>query len=1071
MKEQSSPDVPGGWSSVVLFLAAVVGGGLWWLQSPLKSSRPDERDVSKPIVGQDKPSARLWQDPFEAALQNPERPDNSGETVFQDFGSKGTRTGAPNAQPSRFNLPDARAPKSKPLDARRAGENAGPTNENIRPLLVLGVMVTGSPFVDGAEWRVRSRVAVLSGLAAAEYVPVDAEHIGGFCHVGTVGPSRTQETSEKPLIIPFEWFVASTVQRRALNCPKNENANAFRNILVLWLADEWFRPDPLRRLCEIRARLKGLAEKSTVDAGAAPMRILGPWESSTLFALFKEDFDRISKDDVADMEFFSSSASADDFFVLNDPYAPSEQEFTDDEPPRKKLEDKFKNLADKTGNAAIKFHNLTCTDRRLAAELHVELKLRGIDPSKGDCVALVSEHDTFYGRGLPASFVREVEPNRQDDSAKDVQPLGSERRQVRCFTYLKGLDGKTAGHGRTTARDGELVAKPERQAPTSIEEMERPEGNSQLDYIPRLADEVEAWNRKISKPGHSLLRAIGILGSDVYDKLLLLQALRRRFPGVVFFTTDLDARLLHPRELPWTRNVIVASSYGLQLEPRIQRGVLPFRDSYQTGLFRATGAAVEDTWIKAPPPPGLDAPAPRIFEIGYEGAHDLSLSEDPSSVHPPRPALDWHSAGVPLLVAIGVVLSLGVAIWQISPLPRQLVGALGALRGGWLVLGLCVVGAIVVGWVVTVDHFRLDGEPFTVFEGISVWPSVLLRLAAAVIGFSLLFRSQSVVDRLQGELAAEFDLPKMPSNDEPARTWLTWLLSCWSSLRHWRSRRKEVGIGSWGTSSVLGNEPANSAGRVDAGKCWAEFVRRSCPGSRITRYVPAAMAYMAVAWFISFLEPPFQPYRGDWSYRLNAIAMVASLSAFVLLTICVLDATRLCTRFVDLLKTEATNWPENLLKKWSQRLNIPADHLNEYLGMRFIAMLSKAVGRLIWYPSLVLLVLMLARNPRLAHFDWPLSLWLFYGLSWAFALWSGILLRRAARNARDLELERLRRKLLAARKDQPGLANQIEQLVQEIESLDDGAFGPLTADPIVHNVILVASAIGIPSLLDHVTGK
>ena len=80
-------------------------------------------------------------------------------------------------------------------------------------------------------------------------------------------------------------------------------------------------------------------------------------------------------------------------------------------------------------------------------------------------------------------------------------------------------------------------------------------------------------------------------------------------------------------------------------------------------------------------------------------------------------------------------------------------------------------------------------------------------------------------------------------------------------------------------------------------------------------------------------------------------------------------------------------------------------------------------------------------------------------------------MRRAARNARDLELERLRRKLLAARKDQPGLANQIEQLVQEIESLDDGAFGPLTADPIVHNVILVASAIGIPSLLDHVTGK
>ena len=37
-----------------------------------------------------------------------------------------------------------------------------------------------------------------------------------------------------------------------------------------------------------------------------------------------------------------------------------------------------------------------------------------------------------------------------------------------------------------------------------------------------------------------------MLGSDVYDKLLILQALRPAFPRAVFFTTDLNARLAYP---------------------------------------------------------------------------------------------------------------------------------------------------------------------------------------------------------------------------------------------------------------------------------------------------------------------------------------------------------------------------------------------------------------------------------------------------------------------------------------------------------------------------------------------
>ena len=95
---------------------------------------------------------------------------------------------------------------------------------------------------------------------------------------------------------------------------------------------------------------------------------------------------------------------------------------------------------------------------------------------------------------------------------------------------------------------------------------ERPEGTSQFDYVRRLASRIRADDQKLRQRygrKENGIRAVGVLGSDVYDKLLVLQALQPEIPHAMFFTTDLDARLFHPREQDWARNLIVASSFGL----------------------------------------------------------------------------------------------------------------------------------------------------------------------------------------------------------------------------------------------------------------------------------------------------------------------------------------------------------------------------------------------------------------------------------------------------------------------------------------------------------------------------
>lgn len=174
------------------------------------------------------------------------------------------------------------------------------------------------------------------------------------------------------------------------------------------------------------------------------------------------------------------------------------------------------------------------------------------------------------------------------------------------FTYLQGLDGKVSGrdHEQTSSKGKDKEAPLLKDSIRSIElsEMERPIGESQLDYMRRLASTIRemdkremdkcSWRDKLFAKCWGI-ETIGVTGSDVYDKLLVLQALHQSLPEKVFFTTDLDARYTEPEQIEWTRNLIVASHFGLQLEEHIQRDIPPFRDSYQTSAFYTVLRALE----------------------------------------------------------------------------------------------------------------------------------------------------------------------------------------------------------------------------------------------------------------------------------------------------------------------------------------------------------------------------------------------------------------------------------------------------------------------------------------------
>ncbi|MCF8082928.1 MAG: hypothetical protein K9M96_07525, partial [Deltaproteobacteria bacterium] len=570
--------------SGALAVVAVILGLLVIPQAPFKASRPQiPGDMVCSSQKGENVQARLWQDPFAAVKRHRQ---------------------------------DLKCTPGHSIDDLKAEIDL--TDKN---LLVLGVMVRDEPYAEDIESRIRWRYAVLSALGESWYIPMDAERIGYLEHVEFGKENKQNNVNAEPEenktgkvnvgskkswymeILPYEWF-------------ESEN-DPDKLVLVLWLDDSRFYGSPLKRLSDLAA---GLKEKLENGKGLG-LRILGPPDSTILKDMVRENnlgLCNKCKENLEDVHVFSWAATLD-------------AEKMDVPSVAGRIEENCQIGEEKT----LKFIRIIGPDQRLTDLLVDELGLRiqGLSPEKNSKrsdrkvhIALISEWDTVYGRNLPEAFAKSV----AEKSGKNVS-------DIHRFSYMRGIDGLVPGKTSEKTNVDATNAKSANSKETSLEngDIERPVGQSQFDYLRRLASRLKMLDERIIKEGRGDgIQAIGVLGSDVYDKLLVLQAIHNLFPDVIFFTTDMDARLLHPDESEWTQNLIIASNFGLRLNEHLQKRVSPFRDNYQTSLFLSTKMALVgiDEWFEDyDRDKWLDVP--RIFEVGHSGAFVLGTDKKEASVH------------------------------------------------------------------------------------------------------------------------------------------------------------------------------------------------------------------------------------------------------------------------------------------------------------------------------------------------------------------------------------------------------------------------------------------------------
>lgn len=1129
--------------SVVLALATAALGFIT-LRERLTSARPPEKHVSEPgLTGDQGIVARPWEDPLEAVRA--QAANTSPESLARLRGRIAQRHTAPARTAYLLvTVPGLGFPEDAEVRLRtrlavqmalaRAGFVAEDRNHlGAVPLVWPARLLLEAGSATNALGGDSPKLAATNGIpstgsggtpagatAAANPATLEARVLEAAERVAAAMTQTTPRTRTLP--VAYEWFSASARPGHGTNAPPD-----IQHALVLWLPEDEIADQPLGRLTLAVDQIDPRGEECGRVEDALPQVVwIGPRSSDTLRALLTRPGQPYTPPAV--------SADPGRFHGRGDPIRLSErltivspQATAPDQavgltnppaggPARSGANELLLEQLGAQDRTRPAFVNLIATDDELAALLVSELTLRGVglgaEPGAGrDFVVLVTEADTSYGRSFPLVMQAAILDRQERGEAAARGDAGLAARigalsqgaapptNVVVFRYLRGLDGRK-GRAEGAAKNESRPRSPEEMFEAALRgQSEFPEGESQFDYAERLARLLDELDTHLRRRGAGRVAAVGVLGGDVYDKLILLQALHRPLHGAVFFTTDLDARLWHPGQYRYTRNLLVASAWDVQLEERLaalpggQHLLAPFRDGYQRAVYEAVRTGLTTAGLGAGTGVFTAAPPAQVFEIGRRGPVKLVPAAAPGGPVPGGPEYRY-SAGVMFMLAMFAV-SAGFLVLHLRAV-RVVVGAMlhlarpshwrvlwgggasGTIREarlgllGWLTLAgaLMFVAAFVAGpWFAR----QPGGEPWAWRDGVSAWPAQVVRLGTILLTLGFLaaawFRHR--LQRLR-MWTHYFGLSRTYS--EP-RADLRQLLDSKTRRDYWR---RQVSLETWEDAlprGTLARSPWETGtlvwrpgDHVEALALFQSYLSRALLSHRLLRVLPQAAGYVLLgAAFVNLAGgvPETPIVRGGLARATDAALLWTLVGLFSVLLFYVFDAVRMTAQMLLRLAEAPTLWPAEVLKAESERLGVEPRHLEGWLDVEFAAEKTRETSQLIVLPFIILGLMLVSRSSFFDDWTWPPPLILVFALSFVLALAVSRAVRRAARAVKAAALAGIERALNQARAghmadDSPALA-ALKELRARIEKESRGAYSGFVQDPALLAVLIPTGGLGL----------
>jgi hypothetical protein len=204
------------------------------------------------------------------------------------------------------------------------------------------------------------------------------------------------------------------------------------------------------------------------------------------------------------------------------------------------------------------------------------------------------------------------------------------------------------------------------------------------------------------------------------------------------------------------------------------------------------------------------------------------------------------------------------------------------------------------------------------------------------------------------------------------------------------------------------------------------------------------------------------------------------LFLFLFLTFWTIDAACLCRWFIKELTQASTKYPEATLKYFGDvRAHTDPEALAEYIDVRIIAEITERVGVLLFFPAIILFLLLVAHNTLTFVWPWRPAWVAVTSCHFIVAILSMLILQDVAKRARDASVRCLEAKLQQIRAANAATERELsalsmddgERLLEEIKSLRAGAFAGLAGNPILGALLVPSGGTVILELVRYFLGK
>jgi hypothetical protein len=208
---------------------------------------------------------------------------------------------------------------------------------------------------------------------------------------------------------------------------------------------------------------------------------------------------------------------------------------------------------------------------------------------------------------------------------------------------------------------------------------------------------------------------------------------------------------------------------------------------------------------------------------------------------------------------------------------------------------------------------------------------------------------------------------------------------------------------------------------------------------------------------------PNVPARGDLALYLYRVVTSLDVIATLFLIFLVADATLYSRSFIKQLTAIRSEWPAKTIDHFARTLGLRGENLDDWIDMQFLAKRTQCITSLIYYPFLMIALLLVSRSRIFDDFTTPATLVITQAISVTVIIGSVFALRSAAEEARASATEHLASKIIAAKGAEQldvKVANQLEMMLTRIQNVRDGAFAPLSSQPFVKALLLPLLSYG-----------